>query len=123
MALKTFDLEDRLVTFAVLILDLADCVPRTSVAKHLAYQLARSGTSAALNYGEAQAAESGRDFIHKLKLSLKELRETMVCLKILKSKGLVPSDNADNACVECNELIAIFVVSIRTKRRNMNPSQ
>jgi four helix bundle protein len=75
---KTFDLEDRLLVFAVQIIRLAETLPRTPVGNHISGQIIRSGTSPAPNYGEAQSAESRPDFIHKLKVCLKELRETRV---------------------------------------------
>lgn len=79
---KKFDLEDRLVDFAVMILDLSEKLPKTYAANHLSKQIIRSGTSPALLYGEAQSAESQADFIHKMKIGLKELRETFICLKL-----------------------------------------
>ena len=69
---RTFDLEDRLIDFAVQIIYLAESLPKTKVGKHIAGQLIRCGTSPAPNYGEAQSAESRSDFIHKMKISLKE---------------------------------------------------
>ncbi len=85
--------------------------------QHLSKQLIRSTTSAALNYGEAQSAESSRDFQHKMKLCLKELRESLVNLKIQKGAGLiVDNEEIENLLKENNELIAIFVSSIRTSK-------
>ena len=78
-----FDLEERLIEFAVLIIEIVNEIPSSKAGNHLSGQLVRSGTSGALNYGEAQSAESRRDFIHKMKVILKELRETLVCLKII----------------------------------------
>jgi four helix bundle protein len=81
--------------------------------------LVRSGTSPALLYGEAQSAESRNDFIHKLKILLKELRETLIALKIIKNVPLTKKfDLVDKGMIECNELIAIFVKSIETARKN-----
>jgi len=77
--MNKFDLEERLINFAVLIVEIEGTMPNTRAANHLAGQLLRSGTSPALNYGEAQSGESRRDFIHKIKIVLKELRETYVC--------------------------------------------
>jgi len=74
--MRIFDLEDRLIDFSVSVIKIADQLPKTYTGKHLGAQIVRSGTSPALNYGEAQSAESRRDFIHKMKISLKELRET-----------------------------------------------
>ena len=78
---KKFDLEDRLVEFAVLVIKLTEKLPGNYAAIHLSKQISRSGTAPALLYGEAQAAESRGDFMHKMKVALKELRETFVCLK------------------------------------------
>ncbi|MCW8813936.1 MAG: four helix bundle protein [Ignavibacteriaceae bacterium] len=84
-------------------------------------QLIRSGTSPALHYGEAQSAESRNDFVHKLKILLKELRETLVALKIIKRVSLAKKiDLVEKGIIECNELISIFVKSIETAKRN-NP--
>ncbi len=77
---RTFDLEDRLIDFAVRIVRTAESLPKTKVGNHIAGQLIRCGTSPAPNYGEAQSAESRSDFIHKMKVCLKELRETRVWL-------------------------------------------
>lgn len=112
---KKFDLEDRLIDFSVLIISTVEKLPSTRTGNHLGNQLLRSGTSPALNYGEAQSAESKRDFIHKFVIILKELRESLICLKILK-RVLYITDEA--VLVECNELIAIFNKSIITAKRN-----
>ena len=77
---KDYDLEDRLVDFAVIILDITEKLPNTYGSNHLSKQITRSGTAPALIYGEAQAAESKADFVHKMKMGLKELRETYICL-------------------------------------------
>jgi four helix bundle protein len=111
---KRHDLEDRLVEFAVQILDLVENLPKYFATNHLGNQLIRSGTSAALNYGEAQAAESRRDFIHKLKVCLKELRESQVCLKIIKRKQYLRDGSIGFVIKECGELIAILITSIKT---------
>ncbi|MBO9620836.1 MAG: four helix bundle protein, partial [Niabella sp.] len=81
-----FDLEDRLVDFACMSLDVCELLPSTKAGQNLEYQLSRSGTACALIYGEAQAAESKADFIHKMKLVLKEIRECRVNLKIISRK-------------------------------------
>ena len=79
----------------------------------------RSGTAVAANYAEAQGAESRNDFIHKVKISLKELRETEVWLKIIMEAKLVKSPGSLNSLLdETGELIAIFVRSIRTAKEN-----
>ncbi len=118
---KKFDLEDRLIEFAVLIIEISESLNNTKAGNHLSGQLVRSGTSPALQYGEAQSAESRNDFIHKIKILLKELRESLVALKIVQRVPLTDKrDLVEKVLIECNELIAIFVKSIETARRNNN---
>ena len=74
----------------------------------------RSGTSPAPNYGEAQSAESRKDFVHKMKVALKELRETLIWLRIIERKQLCSPERLPDIITECNELIAIFVKSVKT---------
>ena len=71
-----FDLEERLIEFAVRVIRTAESLPKTKTGNHISWQLIRSGTSPAPNYGEAQRTESRADFVHKMRLALKELRET-----------------------------------------------
>ena len=112
---SVFDLEDRLIAFAVQSIRLAESLPRSIAGNHIRGQLSRSGTSPAPNYGEAQSAESPNDFIHKLKVVLKELRETRVWLLMIRSAELLqPGTAVDPLIAETNELIAIFMASIRT---------
>ncbi|MCG8696523.1 MAG: four helix bundle protein [Bacteroidales bacterium] len=114
-----FDLEERLIEFAVLIIEIVNEIPSSKAGNHLSGQLVRSGTSGALNYGEAQSAESRRDFIHKMKVILKELREILVCLKIIhRSKLYKTEEKIIKAKKENNELISIFVKSIETAEKN-----
>ncbi len=115
------DLEERLINFSVMIIRIADNTPHTVAGKHLANQIIRSGTSPALNYGEAQAGESRKDFVHKMKICLKELRETFVNLRILeKAKLFKTKEEIEKALKENNELISIFVKSIITAEKNRN---
>tara|TARA_R110002050_G_scaffold200492_1_gene335352 strand:+ start:10531 stop:10893 length:363 start_codon:yes stop_codon:yes gene_type:complete len=118
--MKKFNLEDRLVDFSVQIINVVEQTPKTRTGNHLAGQIVRSGTSSALNYGEAQSAESPRDFVHKMKVVLKELRETYVNLKIMH-KGKVYENESLIIEVkkENDELISIFVKSVETAKRNM----
>ncbi|MCU0343820.1 MAG: four helix bundle protein [Ignavibacterium sp.] len=116
---KKFDLEERLIEFAILIIKTTENLDNSKAGNHLAGQFVRSGTSPALQYGEAQSAESRNDFIHKLKILLKELRESLVALKIIKRVPLTNKfDLVEKALLECNELIAIFVKSIETAKNN-----
>ncbi|MEJ2196850.1 MAG: four helix bundle protein [Ignavibacteriaceae bacterium] len=118
---RKYDLEARLIDFAVLIIEITESLNNTRAGNHLAGQLVRSGTSPALQYGEAQSAESRNDFIHKLKILLKELRETLVALKIIKRVSLTKKiEKVDNGIIECNELISIFVTSVGTAKKNIN---
>jgi len=116
---KVFDLEDRLIDFAVRIIQVATSLPKTKVGNHIAGQIIRCGTSPAPNYGEAQGAESSADFIHKMKICLKELRETKVWLLMIVRANLVkPVSKFDSLIDENNQLISIFVSSINTAREN-----
>jgi four helix bundle protein len=117
---RKYDLEERLTDFAVTIIDIVESLPNTRAAGHIAGQLIRCGTSPAPNYGEAQSAESRKDFIHKIKIALKELRETRVWLKIVERKNLVKDENTRTLLAECDELISIFVTSVKTAERNKN---
>ena len=115
---KAYDLEERLIDFAVRIIRMIEDLPNTRVGNHIAGQLLRCGTSPAPNYGEAQAAESRADFIHKMKVCLKELRETRVwLLMIVRAKLIKPTSKLDPLIQENNELISIFVTSIRTAKK------
>ena len=114
------DIEERLICFAVLIIEIVETMIDTKAANHLAGQLLRSGTSPALNYGEAQSGESRKDFIHKIKVVLKELRESNICLKIIHRAKLYNSeDKVIFVLKESNELIAIFVKSVETAQKNI----
>jgi four helix bundle protein len=112
---RKYDLEERLIEFAIKVISVVELLTDNRTSSHLGGQLLRSGTSPALNYGEAQAAESKKDFVHKLRIILKELRETSICLRILYRKSLF-SDLS--ILQESNELIAIFTKSISTAKSN-----
>jgi four helix bundle protein len=116
---SNFDLEERLVDFACMCLTICDILPNSKVGQNLEYQLSKSSTSAALNYGEAQAAESKADFLHKLKVVLKEIRESLVNLKIIIRKPLLVDPHVDLALKEAGELMAIFLKSIQTAQFNL----
>ena len=118
MEKKSFDLEDRLVDFACKCLDVCELLPATKAGQNLEYQLSKSGTAPALIYGEAQAAESRADFLHKMRMVLKEIKETRINLKIIKRKPVVINQKVDIALNEANELMAIFIKSIETAISN-----
>ena len=115
---RKFDLEDRLVDFACICLEVCDLLPHTRSGQNLEYQLSKSGTAPALIYGEAQAAESRADFLHKMRLVLKEIKETRINLKIIMRKPVVVHEKVDRAFKEANELMAIFIRSIGTAESN-----
>ncbi|MBI4471970.1 MAG: four helix bundle protein [Acidobacteria bacterium] len=115
---KSDDLEGRLIQFAIDIVTLAGQLPQNSQAKHISGQVLRSGTAAAPNYGEARAAESRADFVHKLKIALKELNETAIWLRIIQGSFAVDSDFLVRLVAENTELCKILVASIQTARRN-----
>ncbi len=115
--MKPQELEDRLINFASVIIGLCEQLPVTRANNHIAGQLLRSGTSPAPNYGEARAAESRKDFVHKLKVALKELRESLVWLKILEKRRILKMQIMEPIMAENNELISILVSSARTLER------
>jgi len=113
------ELEERLINFAVLIVEIVETMPNTKASNHLAGQILRSGTAPALNYGEAQSGESRADFIHKIKIVLKELRECFIGLKIVyRSRLFLNEIKVEAALKENNELIAIFVKTANTAHKN-----
>ena len=120
---RKFDLEDRLIDFAIKVIAIVELIPSSRAGNHMSGQLVRSGTSPALNYGEAQSAESRNDFIHKMKICLKELRETKISLKIIYKKPLIKElDIVQKLITENDELISIFMKSISTATENKKTS-
>lgn len=120
MGQKKYDLENRLLEYAAMIVRLVEDMDKTRAGNHVGGQLLRSGTSVLFNHGEAEAAESPRDFVHKLGVCLKELRESKRALRLVRKVPLVrPASKADPALDETEELISIFVVSIRTAKKKV----
>jgi four helix bundle protein len=116
---KTYDLEERLLEYAANIIRVAERLPNTRAGNHVAGQLLRSGTSPLPNHGEAQAAESRNDFVHKLSICLKELRESHRWLRLARRVPLInPPTEFDSQLQETESLIKIFAKSIRTAQRN-----
>lgn len=112
--MKPNQLEDRLIKFAIDVIGSSKKIDNSFAAQHLIKQLIRS-SSVALNYGEARSGESTKDFLHKMKICLKELRESMVNMKILKGANLTNDMDTFNKLIsENNELISIFVASVKT---------
>ena len=116
---RRYDLEDRLLDFAVSIVELTDALPITRAANHIAGQLLRCGTSPLSNHGEVEAAESRKDFIHKLRICLKELRETKRWLRLVgRLERLGKAANLQACLNEVEELIRIFAASVKTAEKN-----
>jgi four helix bundle protein len=119
MAERVYDLEDRLVEFASRIIDVVEALPATRAGNYIAGQMVRCGLAPSLLYGEAQGAESRDDFIHKMKIVLKELKETRVCLKLIIKKEMIkPKNRLEGVKEECDELIKIVSKSIETAKKN-----
>jgi four helix bundle protein len=119
--MERIDLKNRLINFSVLIIKIVNELPSTYAGKTLAGQIVRSGTSVALNYGEILSAESKKDLLHKMRVVLKELRETIINLKIIHLSKLLNSEELLlKVKKENNELISIFVSSIKTAQKNLN---
>jgi len=114
-----FDLEDRLVKFASDMIVFTNTIKSDYAGIHLKNQLIRSSISPSLNYGEAQAAESKKDFIHKAKISVKELKETRAGLKILKQINYGKEESRENLLNECEELTAIFSTIIKKTKESV----
>src|SRR5262249_13992250 len=114
---KKYDLEERLLEYSASIIRLVEKLPDTRAGNHVAGQLLRSGTSPLPNHGEAQAAESANDFVHKLKVCLKELRESFRWLRLVQTVPLLATGEVQALAAETDELIRIFVRSIQTAQR------
>ena len=116
---RVYDLEERLLNFAVVVIDISESLPNTRAGNHIAGQILRSGTSPYGNHGEAQEPESADDFIHKLKLCLKELRETRRWARLIERKQWRKGDPQLAVLLsEVEELIRIFKASIQTAQSN-----
>ena len=115
---REFDLQERLIDYSVRIIALSEALPETRAGKHVSSQILRSGTSPAPNYGEAQSAESKADFVHKLKVALKERRETEIWLKVIqRAKMIKPASQLAPLIKETDELIAILFTSVQTAKK------
>ena len=117
------DLEDRLLEFAARIGKVVDALPDSRLGRRIAGQLVRSGTSPAPNYAEACAAESKRDFIHKLGIALKELRESRSWIKLILKAELLPEPQIAPLLDEAQQLCNIVGKSIVTAKANQKNAQ
>ena len=119
MSAERYDLEERLLEYAARIIRLTEQMTRSPAGLHIAQQILRSGTSPLPNHGEAQAAESHRDFVHKLKICLKELRETHRWLRLIQRVPLLKKpERVEPLLQETDELTRIFVASLKTAQKN-----
>lgn len=118
--MKTNDLENRIIDFAVSVIEISNNILNSYAGNYYGNQLIRSSGSPALNYGEARSAESPKDFVHKMGICLKELRESHNCLRIIKKVKLYHGnfETLDNTIDENDQLVAIFVASIKTSKGN-----
>jgi len=114
------ELEDRLIDFAVRIIKLSASLPKTPAGRHIAGQILRSGTSPAPNYGEARGGESAADFLHKIRVVLKELNETSIWLKIIERSKILKRELLADIINENSELCKIFATSVKTARSRTN---
>ena len=113
---RSYDLEERLVAYSCQVIEVVEALPGTKAPNYLAGQLIRCGLAPALLYGEAQSSESRDDFIHKMKIGVKELKETRICFKIIVARKMV--NGLEAVTKENEELIAIISKSIATANRN-----
>ena len=123
MSRASEDLEDRLLEFSARVGKLVDALPDTRLGRHVAGQFVRCGTSPAPNYAEACAAESRKDFVHKLGICLKELRESRSWIRLIMKAELLPGGRLTSLADECTQLMNIVGKSIVTaKGRSDEPS-
>jgi four helix bundle protein len=116
---RRYDLEERLLDFAVNVIELTESLPNARAGNHIAGQLLRCGTSPLSNHGEVEAAESRKDFLHKLRICMKELRETRRWLRLAsRLKNFGHLEGLPACLSEIDELIRIFAASIRTAEKN-----
>jgi four helix bundle protein len=119
---KGEDIRKRLLDFAAHSIRIGESLPNTFAASHIGMQLIRAASSPAVHYGEAQSAESRRDFIHKMKVCLKELRECLHSHTLILQMKWHCEERMLPIIKENNELISIFVVSINTaQNRSLRP--
>ncbi len=114
-----YDLEDRLVEFTCRMIDVFEALPHSRAGNYIAGQLIKSCHSPTFNYGEVQAAESRDDFIHKLAIVLKELKECRTALKVIIKKELIkPVEKLQDIFKETEKLKAIIAKSKETAKHN-----
>ncbi len=115
------ELSERLWNFAAQVGQIVDELPDTRLGRHVAGQLVRCGTSAPPNYDESGAAESREDFMHKLSIALKELRETRDWLRFIVKAGLLSATRLKDLIAESEQLCRILGKSILTAKSRRRP--
>jgi len=110
------DLDERLLTYGARVIKLVESLPRTLVGRRIGDQLLRSATSAGANYEEARGAESRSDFVHKMQVALKELRESHYWLRLLMKAEILPVDRLADLLDEATQLRAILSKSLATTK-------
>ena len=124
MQSRKYDLEERFVNYTCRMIDVVEALPQTKAGNYISGQLIRACHAPAFNYGEAQGAESKRDFIHKMGIIIKELKECRVALKIIRKKEMIkPARKCNNIYDETEQLIAIIAKGIITAKQNQETSQ
>lgn len=119
---KNFDLEERVAAFAARSITVCEALPSKTGSAHLRDQLFRSATSVAANYAEASVPESRKDFAHKMGISLKELVESRMWLRIIAMKSYLDPTTLQSLLAETDELVRIFQASVSTARHHLaNP--
>jgi len=116
--MKAFDLEERFINFSVEVIRFTESLPKSNTGMYFFDQIMRAAASSTLNYSESKSAESRKDFIHKIKISLKELREAYSGIRIVMELSKNPHEKMEWILKEGNELISILVTSIKTARKN-----
>ena len=115
---KGEDIERRLIAYAVRVVHVCGALPRSPVSRHLIDQLVRSGTAPAALYAEARTAESRRDFIHKMRIALKEMNESRIWLTIIVQSELLAESRLTDLLSECDQMCRILNSSIHTAQSN-----
>lgn len=112
--MKGDDIANRLLDFAVQVLRIACCLPKTPQGRHVAKQLTRSGTAPGAHYDEARGAESRADFVHKVKIAAKEMRESHYWLRLVQRAHMTPTSDLSSVVDEARQLVAILTASAKT---------
>lgn len=115
--MKGDDIADRLLDFAVQVLRIIAALPKTPPARHIAKQLTRSATAPGAHYDEARSAESRADFVHKVKIACKEMRESHYWLRVIQRARLLPKLDLAPTIDEARQLAAILTASANTASR------